>query len=197
MTAIIVFCKEEILVWAIPPLLPPQTSDTPNDNNPTHIPPLFKIPFPDAILRPAHEILDWMTLSSWCFGCWESIYFGILFSDSKLQRFKLIIKPDFSDASLHFVDMCEIISDGLIDSLDAYRCCDGFRICEDALVYFWNNRKTWGAYAGSTSAPFTNVVTRWDGHIDSLCPTSGRFVYCTDDGDGTSINRLIIVVDLF
>jgi len=82
-------------------------------------------------------------------------------------------------------------------SLKSYRVCDGFRICEDALVYYWNYRKKWGTYAGLTSAPFTSVVTRWDGHVDSLCPASGRFVYCTDDGDGTFINRLIVVVDLF
>ena len=93
--------------------------------------------------------------------------------------------------------MSEIVSDGLMKSLKSYTYCDGFRICEDALVYFWNNRKTWGVYAGSISAPFTNVDTRWNGQVDSLCPASGRFVYCTDNGDGTYINKLIVVVDLF
>jgi hypothetical protein len=206
MTAIIVFCEEEILILAIPPLSP-QPSDIPpglpDFNNPIHIPPLFKIPFPNGIVLRTRDILEWIPLSPWYYGCWESIYFGILFSNSKLQKFKLIIKPDLSDASLYFINTSEIILDGLISSLDGYRCCDGFRICEDALVYFWNNRKTWGTYTGSTrtSAPFTNVVTQWvqevqDEHINSLCPTSGRYVYCTNDGD-TCINRLINVVDLF
>ena len=81
-----------------------------------------------------------------------------------------------------------------------------YRICEDALVYFWTDRKKWAAYAGLTSAPFTNVVARWnfstsapfissatgwDDYVVSLCPTSGRLVYCIDGGDR------IAVVDLF
>ena len=183
----------------MPPLPSPELSDLPAflDNNATHISPLFKIPFPDGIIHHTHKILEWLVLSSWYFEFWDSIYFGVLSSDSTLQRFKIIIKPDLSDASLHFINVSEIISAGLIKSLKSYSYCDGLRICEDALVYFWNNRKTWGAYAGLTSAPFTNVVTQWDGHVDSLCPTSGRFVYCTTDGDGTFINRLIVVVDLF
>ena len=42
---------------------------------------------------------------------------------------------------------------------------------------------------------FTNVVMRCNGHIDSFCPgpTSGRFVYHTDDHDSRKIN----VIDLF
>ena len=141
-----------------------------------------------------------MTVSSWYFGSLDSIYFNVLYTDSKLQRFKIIIKPDLSDASLHFINMSEFISDDLKNSLEAYRIqvCDGYRICEDALVWFWNNpsRKTWGTYTGltSTPSPLTNVVTRWNGQVESLCPTSGRFVYCTDDG---FIRRRIVVVDLF
>ena len=201
-TAIIVFCKEEILIWAIPPLSP-QSSNLPDhfhDNNSTHIPPLFKIPFPDGTARHTHEIDEWMIVSPWYFRSWDSVYFGILYTDSTLQRFKIIIKLDLSDASLHFINMFEIVSNGpgLIESLESYTDCDGFRICEDALVYFWNNRKTWGVYAGLISAPFTtNVLTNWDGHVDSLCPTSGRFVYCTGYGHGTFINTLMVISDLF
>ena len=80
--------------------------------------------------------------------------------------------------------------------LDAYRICDGYKICEDALVYFWNDRNAWGVYAGSASTPFTNIVTQWDGLIGSLCPTSGRCLYCYDDGD-SSLNIKMVVVDLF
>ena len=73
-------------------------------------------------------------------------------------------------------------------------------ICEDALVFIWNNRKTWVAYTGLTSAPFTNVVTQWNGHMHCLCPASGRFVYHTNlnvgdsDGGGGIIQ---VVGDLF
>ena len=82
--------------------------------------------------------------------------------------------------------------------------CEGYRICEDALVCFWNNHGTWGAYTGLTSAPFTNVVTRWDGFSDSLCPASGRFVYYkfiesdVDDVDhDVDLHKRIDVADLF
>ena len=83
----------------------------------------------------------------------------------------------------------------LIVSLRATNDSDGCRICEDALVYFWKNRdyKTWGVFSGLTSAPFTNVVTRWNGYADSLCPASGRFVRYKQKGhDGR-----IVVVDFF
>ena len=158
------------------------------------IPPLFKIPFPDGILRHT-RILRWITISSWYFGSnWESLYFDNLYRDSRLQRFKIIIKPDLSDATLHVINTSEIFSDDsdLIESLETNGIGEGYRICEDALVYFWNNSMTLGTYTGMTSAPFINIVTRWDEQleVESLCPTSGRFVYCTN-------NRRIAVVDLF
>ena len=132
---------------------------------------------------------------SWYFGSWESIYFNVLYAGSKLQRFKIIIGPDLSDASLHFTNISEIILDDFVESLQAYKITgvhDGYRICEDALVYFWSS--TLKTYTGliSTPAPFTNTVTRWNKCIDSLCPASGRFVYCSDEYDGN-----LVVVDLF
>ena len=52
--------------------------------------------------------------------------------------------------TLHVINMSEIISDDLVKSLEIYRVCGGYKIWEDALVYFWNNYTTvtWGAYAG-------------------------------------------------
>jgi hypothetical protein len=97
--------------------------------------------------------------------------------------------------------MSEIISDDMMKSLELYSLsvCGGYRICEDVLVYFWKNRfnAAWGAYAGLTSAPFTDVVTRWNGSVDSLCPTSGRFVYYASGGGESFFNKGIVVVDLF
>ena len=144
-----------------------------------------------------------MSLSSWYFGS-ESIYFDIFYTDSKLQRFKIIIKPDLSDASLHITNMSEIMLDDLTEWSESYRVCEGYRICEDALVYFWNYRfESQILYTGliltsADSAPFTNVVTQWNasGGIKSICPTSGRFVYSTNDNDG-NLFRQIVVVDLF
>lgn len=73
----------------------------------------------------------------------------------------------------------------------AYATCEGCKICEDAFVYFWNYHKMWGAHSGLTSAPSTNLITRWDGIINSLCPASGRVVNCIDDG-----GFRIVVTDL-
>jgi hypothetical protein len=181
------------------PFLSPDPSDLHHflNNNSTHIPPLFKIPYPDDIVRDT-PILTWLTVSSWYFGSMESVYFDILYGDSILQRFKLIVEPDLSEVSLHFINISEItgISNELVRSSDGYKICDGYMICDDALVYFWNNLKTWRSYTGLTSAPFTNLVTRYNGHIESFCPASGRFVYRTDDRDHDD-RRKTGVVDVF
>ena len=190
------FCYEELLIWAIPPLTPHQLDfrDFLNHNS-THLPPLLKIPFPDGILRDI-PIAGWMAVNSWYFGSPASAYFDILYWDLILQRFKLIIEPDLNDGSLHFINESKFnFNSG--DLFKLYRVC-GYRICEDALVYFWNDSKTWGVYTGLRSAPFTftNIITQWNGYIDSICPASGRYVYRTYDGDG-NIGRSIVVVDLF
>ena len=92
--------------------------------------------------------------------------------------------------------MSEINSYDLMKSLETHGVCEGYRICEDALVYFWiNHNKTSGTYAGSTSAPFTNIVTQRDGYLHSLCPTSGRFIYCIHDDLKGFVN--MVVADLF
>ena len=195
-TAVIVPCQEGILIWAIPPLLP-QPSDIPDhflDINPIHIPPLFQIPFPDGIIHHT-PIFRWMTLSSWYFGSLDSFYFDIFYTDSRLKRFKAIIKPDLSDASLHIINMTDIFSEDFSGPLETYRHCEGYRICEDTLVHFWSNCETWGAYTALTSAPFTNIITRWIENVESLCPASGRFVYCTDGPGGD--DTYIVVADLY
>ena len=111
------------------------------------------------------------------------------------MRLKIIIEPDLSDASLHLINMSEITED-FLNSLSATRG-RGYRICDDALVYLWNTyyRRTWGAYVGLTSAPFTNVVTKWNRYYDSLslCPASGRFIYA----DVGSERCKLVVADLF
>ena len=207
-TTIMVVCRQGIFIWAIPPLSP-QSSHLPNpclDDNSHPLPPLFQVRYPDGISR--YEILGWMTVSSWYFGSYESVYFDLLQTNSKLTRLKIVIKPDLSDASIR-VTNTYIFANDLMDSISFIRFCEGYKVCDDALVYFWFNRnKTGGEYVGSTFVPLTNILTRWnshsptsvpfadddtrwDGHINSLCPTSGRFVYNTDDGKG------VVVVDLF
>ena len=136
-----------------------------------------------------------MTISSWYCGS-ESVYFDVNYTDLKLRRFKIVIKPDLCDASLHFVKKKkENILNNLVKPFDPISDCNGYRICEDALVYFWYDRseEIWGVYAGLTSAPFTDFVMGWKGSAESLCPTSGRFVCHTETDD---MGR-IFVVDLF
>ena len=125
-----------------------------------------------------------MTATSWYFESSESIYFDIIYADSRLQRFKIIIKPDLSDASLHVINSIPIIiSNDLMESFMRYWTHQGYRICEDYLVCIWDDHDdtTWGAYAGLTSAPSTKVIAQMDGCVESLCPTSGRFVYRDND----------------
>jgi len=194
-TAIIVLCNEGILIWAIPPLSP-QLSDFPDyfrDDNPTLIPPLFKIPILD-IARYTYKSFEWETLFSWYFGFEEeTVYFDM--RNTQIQRFKIIIKADLSDASLHVINMPEIFSDGLKEAFEGFSIHEGYRICDDALVYSWNNRsrETWGTCAVLISAPFIKVFTEWDGQFKSLCPASGRFV-CRDR---EKRKAPIVVVDLF
>ena len=198
-TAIIILCVDEILIWAIPPLSP-QQSDLHDflrvDCNSTHILPLFKIPLPDDIVPHSHEILGRATLSSWYFGSGflESVYFDFFFT-SKIVKFKIIIKPDLSDASLHIINTSECITDDIIKSVAQFSYCK-YKICEDALVYLQNlssrNYKTSGECDGFilTSAP-SYVLMRWKGPVQSLCPSSGRFVYWPHR------RSRIVVVDLF
>ena len=175
----------------------PQPSDFRDyflDKTPPHIPPLFKIPYLNGIV-PNYRFFGRITVASWYFG---TAYFDI-YRDSKLQRFEIIIKPDLSDASLHLVNIPEIFGKNDFN----FRGCEEYGIRGDALVFFWNNRETWGTFTGLTSAPSTNVMKRWtrnvSGHrkVKSLCPASGRFAYFEDgDHDGTLFRR-IVVVDLF
>jgi hypothetical protein len=106
----------------------------------------------------------------------------------------LIVKPDFSDASLHNINSFEL-THNYINLSEVFQC---YRICEDTLVSFWNNYDDHkcGVYTGLTSALFS-----WDWHwtasmdpTHSLCPASGRFVYFTSGGgddDGIAVVDLI------
>jgi hypothetical protein len=185
-TAVIVLCEEAVLIWVIPPLLP-QPPDF-FDHNPTHIPPLFTIPFPDCIV-PHSEFIQWKTICSWYFGSSQPLYFDMLCQDSKLHRFKIVVKPDLSTASLHVVKTSELTPHDL-------RCVffDDYRICEDTLVTCWSyddlrrNQYLRGVYMGSTSACFSNVISNGPAAAKMLlpdisckyrlylCPASGRFV---------------------
>ena len=114
-TAIILLCNEGIHIWAIPPLSPHPSDfrdyflDYFLDNNSTHIPPLFNIPYPDGIVLHNDEISEWMIVASWYLGFCDSVCFDVSYMNSDRQRFKIIIKPDLSDVSLHAINMPESI----------------------------------------------------------------------------------------
>ena len=199
--------EDAIFIWAIPSLSPHQSNFRHfRDNNSTHIPPLLKIPFPDDIERPR---LGRTTVPSWYLGSGslESIYFDFFYT-SKLQRLKINIKPDLRDTSLQVVNISESILEDSITSLGLTSIGKlkvfEYRICEDALVYVRNYPIRTRSLKTSeennslilTSAPFSNSITSLDGFISSLCPASGRIVYCPYDRQ-KMFSYGTVVVDLF
>ena len=199
-TAVIVLCGDAVLICAIPPLSP-QPPDFHN-KNPTHIPPLFKIPFPDDIVLHSEnfEYIRRKMISSWHFSSSQHLYFDMIWApwqNPKFHRFKVMFEPDFSTASLHVVNTSELTPVNF-DSVSS----EDYRICEDTLVSCWStvapclnipsrNKHHWGIFTGSTSAHFSNVPS--NGLLLPgvglrcsyfLCPASGRFVLL-DTGRGT------------
>ena len=188
-TDVIIICETAVLICAIP-ALSPQPPDF-LDNNPTHIPPLFKIPFPDGIeFRP--EFIRWNTISSWYFGSSQPLYFDALCLFSKLHRIQIMLEPDLSTASLHVINISKLTPH---DFKDVF--FQDYRICEDTLVSCWFNRRfytdrrgrfQYGVYTGSTSARFPDAISHGDPGAKMLlpdiglechpywCPASGRFV---------------------
>ena len=187
-TAIIVSCADRILVWAIPPLLP-HSPDHFFDDNPIHLPPLFRIPFPDDTVYLGIPLI-WKTISPWYSGSRESIYFDIVRLDSILDRFKLIVKPDLSGASLHLINTSKLTP----DEFENISFPSSYRICEETLSSFWRSSSRCGVHTGLTSTHFPDSAVRYwiTKHNHSLCPASGRFVYLTFDDKNFSV----VVMDL-
>ena len=142
--------------------------------------------------------IRWKTICSWYFGSSESppLYFDMLsLRDLKLHRFKIILKPDLSTASLHVINFTEFNRRIEFDFGD-------YRICEDTLVTGWtdNDRDpsrsrdfhSCSVYTGSTSAGHGYASNGGSGIVNmllpqavllpgsctliSFCPASGRFV---------------------
>ena len=189
-TAVIVLCIEAVLIYAIPPLSPQPINFY--DDNPTHVPPLFKIPFPNDTVLPS-DFIKWKTISSWYFGSSQPLYFDMLCRDSKLHRFKIILEPDLSTASLHVIKTSELTPLNFDNVF-----LQDYKICEDTLVSCWfvdarcfntgsKFRWQWGVYTGSMSTRFSNVTSNGSLAAKMLlpeslrrlffCPASGRFVH--------------------
>jgi hypothetical protein len=200
-TVVIVLCGEEVLIWAIPPLSP-----QPPDflDNPTHMPPLFTIPFPPDSISPYFEPIRWNIISSWYFGSSHPLYFDMLCQDFKLHRFQIMLKPDLSTASLHAINTSEL-------SRHDFNCVsfEDYRICEDTLVSCLFRAKDLipyqRVYTGLTSDRFANIISQGGpatkmllpdiGHeyrLLSACPASGKFVLLVRDGSNS-----VVVLDFF
>ena len=203
-TAVIVLCEEAVLILAIPPLLP-QPPDF-FDHNPTRIPPLFTIPFPDISRHPPRY--NWNTISSWYFGSSQPLYFDMLCQDFKLHRFQILLQPDLSAASLHVINISEQTPHDF-----NYVVFNDYRICEDSLVSCWTCFDSeqdeedefhpgCGVY---TSPPFANGISHGSPaakivllpdvefefkSVLFLCPASGRIVYLDN-------NNSVAVLDFF
>ena len=136
------------------------------------------------------EVFEWITTSPWYFGSPHPLYFDMLCQDSKFHRFKLIVEPDLSDASLHVINTSQLT----LREHD-YANFQSLRICEDTLVSLWDSSNDCRVYSGLTSAHFTaDDFSQWiKGSNYSLCPASGRFV-CSGYGDENA--GRILVADL-
>ena len=188
-TAVIIISEGVVLIWAIPPLLP-QPPDFCN-HNPTHMPPpLFTIPLPDISLHL--ERLEWNTICDWYSGSSQPLYFDLLFQDSKLHRFQIILKSDLSSASLHIINTPELTPHDFY-----YVLLEEYSICENTLVSSWvysdsrQDQYQCGVYMGLTTppsesangmishvSPAAKILLPDIGHkfVLFLCPASGRIV---------------------
>ncbi|KAF8802299.1 hypothetical protein BYT27DRAFT_7197407 [Phlegmacium glaucopus] len=198
-TALVILHEGGILIWAIPPLSQPADFD--RDNIP-RLQPLIRLKFPDGLARHPEPPI-WRRMSRWYSGSSQPLYFDMVHERHlELQRFKIIIKPDLSDATLHFIDTLQLTP------RDSERLAtpSTSNICEDTMVSFWDTSDDCGIYTGSILSHPTNTVSHRDpyavsillpvdgrGHSHSLCPASGRFVHLDyDDHDDIST---IVVVD--
>ena len=197
MAAVIVICEEGILIWAIPPLLP-QPPDF-SDDNPTHIPPLFTIPFPDGIvLHP--ELAGWKTISSWYFGSSQPLYFDMRCPNRILRRLQIMLESDLSTASLQVINASEVTPYNFNHiSLQSYRICEDTLVA--CLIDFGDHGRQFGVYTGLTSvpphgpgspSPAAKMLLPDVGHTYNFvsCPASGRFIALLEDNS-------VVVLDIF
>ena len=208
MTAVIILNEEQIFIWAIPPLSP-QPPDF-FDHHPTYIPPLFIISLPDDIeITP--DFFRWTMLDSWYFGSSQPLYCDLLDGGSTMHRFRIMIEPDFSTASLHLINAPEISPHDF-----TYVYFQEYMVCEDTLVscFMYSNRNydsessqgssqynQIGLYTGlTTNSCFANGIISRGGPAANMllpdigseyrlfpCPASGRFVRVDNFGEPDSV----------
>ena len=160
---------EEILIWDIPPLSPGPPNFYPDlsDDNPillppsiSLLPPSIRVEFPDG-----HELYHKLepsmrrTMSGWYIDSSQPFYVDKIYihdlDDSHLDRFKITIKSDLSDATLHFVNSLHsdegYVFTVSIDGLDETTLpnISASVVCEDTLVSCWGGPDHCGMHTGS------------------------------------------------
>ena len=186
------------MVWAIPPLSP-QSLDFSDNNLPSSIPSLFRVTFPDDLIRKTASV-GWGVFSSWYSGSSQSIYFEALRDDFKCYVFELVIEPDLSNVFLYVRNSSQLFR-GNCNFLYQKYCQNS--VCEDTLVSITGHQCTAHIYIRPKSSPPANVIspggpkalytvllsTHGYSKTHSLCPASGKFAYSDID------DHKIIVVD--
>ena len=143
------------------------------------------------------KLIEWKTVSPWYFCSSHPLYFDML-CQGLLHRFKLIVKPDLSDASLHVINTFQRTTHNF-----DYTSFESYRICEDTLVSCWEyfpGPYHCGLYTGLTSARFADVISH-DGPATRMllsdvgcdfrlfsCPASGRFVVLDNSNNIFDLN---------
>ena len=191
--AILILCKDAILVWHIPPLSPrpPYFSEC------LDIPTLFRVPLLDDL----GDFVRWGAITRWYSGSSRSLYCNAFCKASKLYGLEIAIKPGRSDVSFRVIHTCQITDHEF--RLMPYI---GYRICDDTLVSCWGPRRTRGRVhvrpisshpvipiSGDPIALYiylsgSSEELELEGRIAS-CPVSGRLAHPTED------NNKIVILD--
>ena len=192
-----------MLIWAIPDLLPgpPDFNDYSPWLNPDHtmyIPTLFNIPIP---FSGDLFVVERRIMAPWYFGSSNPLYFETLRHDSKVDTFRIMLKPDLTSATVQFVhSINRLRNDDQFDTTS-----DEYRLCEDSIFScrIYDNYPLNGWYRGrnllamgfepyrcfavSNGGPAGEVILPHVWHSTdgiSSCPASGRFVASLSlDGD--------------
>lgn len=142
-------------------------------------------------------------MSPWYSGSSQPLYLALICEDPSLHRFQIMLEPDLSTASLHFISTSETNPPDF-DNL----CFEDYMICEDILVScgFYDNQDDpyqyqCGEYKGlkstrfaviSHGGPGAKIILPGIGNEYRLfsCPVSGRFVLLDSSNS-------VVVLDIF
>jgi len=174
----VVLCERKILAYRVPPLLPQPPRFLDHDHRTRFSGgPFFRFPLPDYERYNKYWeklVFPWYSCPS------QPLYFSVFCSGPGLQHFEIIINPDQSAVSVHFMNISPVPED--------YSGVGPYNICDDTLVSCSRESimfpDTCTIYIGSTSPNINShpilanvLLSGSQGSVPSLCPASGRAVY--------------------